>query len=181
MKVRVGPADIYLERGDITEYEVDAIVNAANSELSMSTGIASTIKRKGGTIVEEEAARQGPVEVGDAVVTTAGNLPANYVIHAAVMGPDLRSSADLVRRATLNSLRRAEDLRLHSVAFPAFGTGIGRVEPKDAAEAMVGALRAHFAEAKESSLRRIQLVLFQEDTYQAFVSLLGLTGARRAG
>ena len=131
MRVRVGPADIYLERGDITEYEVDAIVNAANGDLSMSTGVASTIKRKGGTIVEEEAARQGPVEGGEAVVTTAGNLPANYVIHAAVMGPDHRSSADLVRRAMLSSLRRCEELRLHSVAFPAFGTGLGRVEPKD--------------------------------------------------
>ena len=181
MRVRLGPADIYLERGDITECEVDAIVNAANGELSMSTGVASTIKRKGGSIVEEEAIRQGPVDGGDAVVTTAGNLPANYVIHAAVMGADLRSSADLIRRATLSCLRRAEDLRLHSVAFPAFGTGAGRVEPKDAAEAMVEALRAHFAEAKESSLRRILLVLFQDDTYQAFVSLLGLTGARRAG
>jgi Macro domain len=82
MKVRVGPADIYLERGDITEYEVDAIVNAANSDLSMGTGVASAIKRKGGTIVEEEAARQGPIEGGEAVVSTAGNLPANYVISA---------------------------------------------------------------------------------------------------
>ena len=180
MRVRVGPADIYLERGDITEYEVDAIVNAASSDLSMGTGVASTIKRKGGTIVEEEAARQGPVEGGDAVVTTAGNLPANYVIHAAVMGVDLRSSADLVRRATLNSLRRAEELRLHSIAFPAFGTGVGRMEPKDSADAMVGALRAHFAEVTDSSLRRIHLVLFQEETYQAFGSLLGVTKARRA-
>ena len=180
MKVRVGPADIYLERGDITEYEVDAIVNAANSELSMSTGVASTIKRKGGVIVEEDAVRQGPVEGGEAVVTTAGNLPANYVIHAAVMGPDLRSSADLVRRATLSSLRRAEELRLHTIAFPPFGTGIGRVEPKDSAEAMVGALRSHFAEVKESSVRRITLVFFQEDAYQAFGSSLGLATARRA-
>jgi len=180
MRVRVGPADIYLERGDITEYEVDAIVNAANSDLSMGTGVASTIKRKGGTIVEEEAARQGPVEGGDAVVTTAGNLPANYVIHAAVMGVDLRSSADLVRRATLNSLRRAEELRLHSIAFPAFGTGVGRLAPKESADAMVGALRAHFAEVAESSIRRIHLVLFQEDTYQAFGSLLGVAKARRA-
>jgi O-acetyl-ADP-ribose deacetylase (regulator of RNase III) len=180
MRVRVGPADIYLERGDITEYEVDAIVNAANSELSMSTGVASAIKRKGGTIVEEEAARQGPVEGGEAVVTTAGNLPANYVIHAAVMGPDLRSSADLVRRAMLSSLRRCEELRLHSVAFPAFGTGLGRVDPKDAAAAMVEALRTYFAEVPESSLRRIHLVLFQDDTYQAFGSLLGLTKSRRA-
>jgi O-acetyl-ADP-ribose deacetylase (regulator of RNase III) len=180
MKVRVGPADIYLERGDITEYEVDAIVNAANSALSMGTGVASTIKRKGGTIVEEDAVRQGPVEGGEAVVTTAGNLPANYVIHAAVMGPDLRSSVDLVRSATLNSLRRAEELRLHTIAFPAFGTGVGRVEPKESAEAMVGALRAHFGEVKESSVRRITLVLFQEDTYQAFCASLGLATARRA-
>jgi O-acetyl-ADP-ribose deacetylase (regulator of RNase III) len=180
MKVRVGPADIHLERGDITEYEVDAIVNAANSDLSMSTGVASTIKRKGGTIVEEDAMQQGPIESGDAVVTTAGNLPANYVIHAAVMGPDRRSSADLVRRATLNSLRRAEELRLHSVAFPAFGTGAGQMEPKDSAEAMVAALRAHFAEVKESNLRRIHLVFFHEDAYQAFGACLGLAKARRA-
>ncbi len=180
MKVRVGQADVYLERGDITEYEVDAIVNAANDQLSMGTGVASAIKRKGGTIVEEDAMRQGPVEGGDAVVTTAGNLPANYVIHAAVMGLDLRSNADLVRQATKSALRRAEELRLHTVAFPAFGTGAGRVDPKDCADAMVGALRAHFAEVAESSLRRIHLVLYQEDTYQAFGSLLGLTNARRA-
>lgn len=180
MKVRVGQVDIYLDRGDITEYEVDAIVNAANSQLSMGAGVASAIKRKGGTIVEEDALRQGPIEAGEVVVTTAGNLPANYVIHAAVMGADLRSSADLVRRATLNALRRAEELRLHTLAFPAFGTGVGRLDPKEAAAAMVGALRAHLTEMRESSLRRIHLVLFQEDTYQAFGSLLGLTNARRA-
>jgi O-acetyl-ADP-ribose deacetylase (regulator of RNase III) len=180
MKVRLGQTDIYLERGDITEYEVDAIVNAANSKLSMGAGVASAIKRKGGTIVEEDAVRQGPIEVGDVVVTTAGNLPANYVIHAAVMGADLRATADHVRRATLNALRRAEDLRLHTLAFPAFGTGVGRMAPQEAADAMVGALRAHLAEARESSLRRIHLVLFQDDTYQAFGSLLGLTSARRA-
>jgi O-acetyl-ADP-ribose deacetylase (regulator of RNase III) len=180
MKVRVGPADVYLERGDITEYEVDAIVNAANDQLSMGTGVASTIKRKGGTIVEEDAMRQGPVEGGEAVVTTAGNLPATYVIHAAIMGQDLRSNADLVRRATTSALRRADELRLHTVAFPAFGTGAGRVDPKDCAEAMVGALRAYFAGAAESGLRRVHLVLYQEDTYQAFGSLLGLVKTRRA-
>jgi len=180
MKVRVGQADIYLERGDITEYEVDAIVNAANSQLSMGAGVASAIKRKGGTIVEEDALRQGPIEAGEVVVTTAGNLPANYVIHAAVMGADLRSSADLVRRATLNTLRRAEELRLHTLAFPAFGTGVGRLAPKEAATAMVEALRAHLTETRESSLRRIHLVLFQDDTYQAFGTLLGLVSARRA-
>src|SRR5437867_941807 len=115
MKVKVGQADVIVERGDITEYEVDAIVNAANSQLSMGAGVAGAIKRKGGTIIEEDAMHQGPIETGEAVVTTAGNLPANYVIHAAVMGPDLRSSPELVRRATLATLRRAEELRLQSL------------------------------------------------------------------
>jgi O-acetyl-ADP-ribose deacetylase (regulator of RNase III) len=180
MKVKVGQTDIVLERGDITEYEVDAIVNAANNQLSMGAGVASAIKRKGGVIVEEDAMRQGPVEVGEVVVTTAGNLPANYVIHAAVMGPDLRASSDLVRQATLNALRRAEDLRLHTLAFPAFGTGVGRLDPKDAADAMVGALRTHLTSVSDSSLRRVYLVLYQDETYQAFGAQLGLTKTRRA-
>ena len=180
MRLRIGQSSIAIERGDITDWEVDAIINAANSTLAMGTGVAGAIKRKGGVIIEEEALRQGPVEVGEAVLTTGGNLAATHVIHAAVMGPDLRSSADLVRRAMLSCLRRCEELRLHTVAFPAFGTGLGRVEPKDSADAMVGALRAHFAEVAESSLRQIHLVLFQDDTYQAFGSLLGLVKARRA-
>jgi O-acetyl-ADP-ribose deacetylase (regulator of RNase III) len=179
MKVRLGQTDIYLERGDITEYEVDALVNAVNDQLSMGAGVAATIKRKGGNIVEEEAQRQRPIEVGEVVVTTAGNLPANYVIHAAVMGSDLRATPEVVRRATANALRRAEELKLHSLAFPAFGTGAGRVDPHDAADAMVGAFRSHFAEVTDSSLRRIY-VLFQDDAYQAFGSRFGLTNARRA-
>ena len=94
-------------------------------------------------------------------MTTAGNLAANYVIHAAVMGADHRSSADLVRRAMQSSLRRCEELRLHSVAFPAFGTGVGRVEPKDCADAMVGALRAHFAEVADHLFDVVPAVTFQ--------------------
>ncbi|HSE94487.1 MAG TPA: macro domain-containing protein [Methylomirabilota bacterium] len=180
MKVKVGRTEIVLDRGDITEFEVDAIVNAANNQLSMGAGVASAIKRKGGTIIEEDAVRQGPIEAGDVVVTTAGNLPANYVIHAAVMGPDLRASADLVRQATLATLRRAEELRLHTLALPAFGAGVGRLPPQESAAAMVGALRTHFAEVAESSLRRIHLVLFQDDTYQAFGESLGLNTRRRA-
>lgn len=181
MKAKVGQTDIILERGDITEYEVDAIVNAANDHLWMGTGVAGAIKRKGGTIIEEDAVRQGPVDVGDVVVTTAGNLPASYVIHAAVMGQDLHASPDGVRRATLSVLRRAEDMRLQSLAFPAFGTGVGRMAPKDSAEAMVGAIRAHLAEVAGSSLRRVHLVLFQDDIYQVFAAALGLRRAHRAG
>lgn len=181
MKVRVGQTDIFVERGDLTEYEVDAIVNAANTHLLMGAGVAGAIKRKGGTIIEEDAVRQGPIDVGEVVVTTAGNLPASYVIHAAVMGQDLQSSPDVVRRATLATLRRAEEMRLHTLAFPAFGTGVGRMPATESAEVMVGALRAHLAAAAGSSLRRIHLVLFQDDTHRAFGSALGLGGARRVG
>ena len=120
------------------------------------------------------------MEVGDVVVTTAGNLAASYVIHAAVMGSDLRSSADSVRRATVETLRRAEEMRLHSLAFPAFGTGVGRLDPKDSAEAMIAGFRSHFSDVPASSLRRIHLVLFQDETYQALETLLGLRSGRRA-
>ena len=86
-----------------------------------------------------------------------------------------------MRRATLSTLRRAEELRLHSLALPAFGTGVGRMDPKESAEAMIGALRTHLSEVSASSLRRIHLVLFQDETYQAFGTLLGFTSGRRAG
>ena len=181
MKVRVGQTDVILDRGDITEYEVDAIVNAANNHLWMGAGVAGAIKRKGGTIIEEDAVRQGPIDVGEVIVTTAGNLPASYVIHAAVMGQDLASSPEIVRRATLAALRRAEEMRLGSVAFPAFGTGVGRMASKDAAEAMVSALRTHLSEVPGSSLRRVHIVLFQDDTLRAFMAALGVTGAWRVG
>jgi O-acetyl-ADP-ribose deacetylase (regulator of RNase III) len=115
------------------------------------------------------------------VVTTAGNLPANYVIHAAVMGSDLHADADLVRRATLATLRRAEDLKLHSLALPAFGTGVGRLPASVAAEAMVGALRTHLAAVPQSSLQRIHLVLFQDDIFRAFGASLGLRMTGRVG
>ena len=181
MKVRLGQTDIVLDRGDLTEYEGDAIVNAANNHLAMGAGVAAAIKRKGGTIVEEDAVRQGPIELGEVVVTTAGNLAASYVIHAAVIGEDLATSPDVVRRATLSALRKAEEMRLHSLAFPAFGTGVGRMPPKDAAEAMVAAIRAHLTEVPGSSLRRVHFVLFQDDIYRAFLTALGLGGARRVG
>src|SRR4030095_10150082 len=96
MRLRIGQSSISIERGDITDWEVDAIINAANSPLSMSTGRASTIKRKGGVIIEEEAMRQGPVEIGEAVLTTGGNLAATHVIHAAVMGPDLKADGEQI-------------------------------------------------------------------------------------
>jgi len=106
VKLRIGDSSVSIERGDITDCEVDAIVNAANSTLAMGAGVAGAIKRKGGVIIEEDAMRQGPVEVGEAVLTTGGNLAATHVIHAAVMGPDLKTDSEKIAATTRAVLAR---------------------------------------------------------------------------
>ena len=91
----------------------------------MGGGVAGAIKRAGGEEIEREAIQQGPIEVGDAVATGAGRLPARWVIHGAVMGQDLQTNADLVRRTTESCLRVADEVGAESLALPAFGTGVG--------------------------------------------------------
>jgi O-acetyl-ADP-ribose deacetylase (regulator of RNase III) len=171
MKVKLGTASIAIERGDITDWEVDAIVNAANSTLAMGTGVASAIKRKGGVIIEEEAMRQGPVEVGEAVLTTGGNLAATHVIHAAVMGPDLTTNAETIARATRAVLATTEKHRITSLALPALGTGVGHVPPAASAEAMLREVLAHLKGGR-SSLKRVVFVLYQDDAHRAFSETL---------
>ena len=94
--------------GDITQLEVDAIVNAANNELWMGRGVAGAIKRVGGEAIEKEAMALAPIEVGDAVATTGDDLKARWVIHAAVMGQDLQTDAAAIAKATTSSLAVAE-------------------------------------------------------------------------
>jgi len=171
MKVKVGKTSLILERGDITDWEVDAIVNAANSHLWMGAGVAGAIKRKGGVIIEEEAVRQGPIEVGEAVLTTAGNLPATHVIHAAAMGQDLKTDAQKIAQATRSSLALAEKHKLSSIAFPALGTGVGGFPPTQAAEAMVGVVLKHL-QSGNTSLEKAIFVLYQEEAYKAFKETL---------
>jgi O-acetyl-ADP-ribose deacetylase len=133
--------------GDIAALAVDAVVNAANDHLWMGAGVAGALKRAGGPEIEREAVARGPIAIGDAVATTAGRLPARWVIHAAVMGQDLRTSAGIIERATLSTLRVADELGAHSLALPAFGTGVGGFSVEECAKLMAGAcagyLRAH--------------------------------------
>jgi len=171
MKVKVGKTSLIIERGDITDWEVDAIVNAANSHLWMGAGVAGAIKRKGGVIIEEEAVRQGPIEVGEAVLTTAGNLPATHVIHAAAMGQDLRTDAQKIAQATRSSLALAEKHKLSSIAFPALGTGVGGFPPTQAADAMLSVVLKHL-QARNTSLEKAIFVLYQEEAYKAFKETL---------
>ena len=176
MRLKIGPATVSIERGDITDWEVDAIVNAANSTLAMGAGVAGAIKRKGGAIIEEEALRQAPVEVGEAVLTTGGNLVATHVIHAAVMGPDLKTDGDKIATATRAVLALAVKHRITSLALPALGTGVGHVPPAVSADAMLNAVVAHLR-AGGSSLKRVVFVLYQDDAAKAFIDTLKRLGA----
>ena len=163
-------AGITLRQGDITREETEAIVNAANSSLWMGGGVAGAIKRVGGREIEEEAVKKGPIPVGEAVVTGAGKLSCKYVIHAAVMGPDLVTDEEKIRAATKNGLLRAEELGLKSIAFPALGTGVGRFPYSEAAEVMVQEVGEHLA--KECSLEEVVFVLYGEEAYRAFEKVM---------
>jgi O-acetyl-ADP-ribose deacetylase (regulator of RNase III) len=130
----------------------------------MGSGVAGAIKRAGGEEIEREAVPQGPIEVGEAVATGAGRLPARWVIHGAVMGQDLRTNAELVRRTTESCLRVADELGAESLALPAFGTGVGGFPLDECARIMVDAVRAY----KPSSLKRVVFAVFGADAAAAF-------------
>ncbi|HEU0183859.1 MAG TPA: macro domain-containing protein [Blastocatellia bacterium] len=171
---------IEIRQGDITDqHDIDAIVNAANTDLELGSGVAGAIMRKGGVIIDEEGRRQAPIRLGEAAVTTAGALPNKYVIHAAAMGyraadrmvpkePGTESSAEIIRSATIASLRRAEELRLKSIAFPALATGVARFPVDRCAEVMVGAARDYAAEHAGSSIEQVIFVLFTPVDYETF-------------
>ena len=150
--------------GDITKLEVDAIANAANNHLWMGAGVAGAIKRAGGDEIEREAVAKGPIAVGDAVATTAGRLPARYVIHGAVMGQDLRTDPGLIRSTTSHCLELAEALGLKTLALPAFGTGVGGFPLDECARIMVAATREH----EPRTLERVVFAVFGEDARDAF-------------
>src|SRR5688500_15156985 len=138
---------------DIAALEVDAIANAANNHLWMGAGVAGAIKRAGGEEIEREAVAKGPIALGDAVVTGAGRLTAKWVVHGAVMGQDLRTDGELVRKTTARCLEVAEEAGARSLALPAFGTGVGGFPLEDCARIMIDAVRAY----ETTTLERVVL------------------------
>ncbi len=161
---------IALRKGDIAQAQTEAIVNAANNTLWMGAGVAGAIKRAGGDEIEAEAVKQGPIPVGEAVVTGAGSLAARYVIHAAVMGTDLKTDAGKIRSATKNSLLRAEELGLKRIAFPALGTGVGGFPYEQAARIMLQTVSEHLS--GPSGLDQVVFMLYGDEAFQAFEGCL---------
>jgi O-acetyl-ADP-ribose deacetylase (regulator of RNase III) len=154
--------------GDIAALEVDAVANAANDHLWMGAGVAGALKRAGGEEIEREAVALGPIPLGTAVATTAGRLPARWVLHGAVMGQDLRTDDGLVRRTTAACLRLADELGVRSLALPAFGTGVGGFPLDACARIMVDAARTH----EPRTLERVVFAVFGEDAHRAFTNAL---------
>ena len=160
--------ELEVREGDIAAVEADAIANAANDALWMGAGVAGALKRAGGDEIEREAMAQGPIPLGSAVATGGGRLPASWVIHGAVMGQDLRTDGDLVRRTTRSCLELADELGCRSLALPAFGTGIGGFALAECARVMVEDARRF----ESQSLELVIFAVFGSDAYEAFSSAL---------
>lgn len=157
---------ITLIEGDITEQDVDAIVNAANSELILGAGVAGVIREKGGPTIQHECDQIGPIEVGGAVVTGAGNLLARHVVHAAGMAPGGAADEKSVRGALRACLALGAEHGFRSIAFPAIGTGIGGFALQRCAEISLEEARLHLA--GETSLEEVRFVLFGEPAFRIF-------------
>lgn len=160
------PTRIRIEEGDLTDAAVDAIVNAANTDLVLGVGVAGAIRQKGGAPVQEECDRHGPIGLGEVALTGAGKLPARCVIHAAVLRLGEPPTEESIRGAARRALELARERGLRSIAFPALGTGVGGFSVQRCAEVLLEEARAHLA--GETTLEEIRFVLFGEPMYRVF-------------
>jgi O-acetyl-ADP-ribose deacetylase (regulator of RNase III) len=162
---------IRLVQGDLTELDVDAIVNAANAQLVLGAGVAGAIDDKGGPSIQKECDRIGGTSVGQAVITGGGNLKARHVIHA--VGPRMGEGDEdnKLRGATLNSLRRATENGLKSVAFPAVSTGIFGFPKERCARIMLDTARSFLAQ-EETSLQEVLFCLWSKEDFDVFAKIL---------
>jgi len=159
-------AKIHIREGDITESDAEAIVNAANTDLWLGSGVAGAIRKKGGPKVQEECDQIGPIERGEAAVTSGGNLKVKYIIHAASMSFEDPTSDESLYDSVKNTLRRAAELNLHSIAFPAIGTGVSDFDPQRCAEIMLGEIARLLPEVP--CLERVDLILLDPEIYKIF-------------
>ncbi len=154
------PTKILFVKGDVTEMSVDAIVTPANTDLVVDSGVSGGILRKGGARVLEECERLAPLRLGAAAATTGGNLKAYYVIHAAIARPNEKATAESIRLATRQSLLRAEEKAIMSLALPPLGSGEGGVSLEESARTMLKVTLDHIK--MRTSLEKIYFV-FDDD------------------
>ena len=166
-------AEVEVQQADITKLDVDAIANAANTDLRHGGGVAGAIVRAGGRVVQDESDALAPIELGEAVATSAGEMPARWVIHAATMRLGGPTSAEVIRKATASTLAKADELGARSLALVAFGTGVGGFPVDEAARIEVGEVRRHLAAG--GGLERVVFAVFGDDARRAFEVALAET------
>src|SRR5215217_1443354 len=159
-------AEIEVRQADITKLEVDAIANAANTDLKHGGGVAGAIVRAGGESIQRESNELAPIGLGEAVATGAGDLPSKWVIHAATMRLGGPTSAEIIRDATASTLRVADEIGARSLGLVAFGTGVGGFPLEEAARIEAEEARRHLA--GETTLERVVFAVFGEDAERAF-------------
>ncbi|MFA5311677.1 MAG: macro domain-containing protein [Candidatus Omnitrophota bacterium] len=165
--MKIKDTEIKVVRGDITELKADAIVNAANNKGVMGGGVAGAIKKKGGKAIEDEAVKKCPIEIGEAIFTSAGFLKAKYIIHASTMGMDFKTDEVKIRDACRNSLRVADELGVESIVFPALGCGVGGFPLLASAKIMAQEVWRYLREER-SNLREISFCLYSKEAYEVF-------------
>ena len=160
---------ILIQQGDITEMDVDAIVNAANNDLILGAGVAGAIYRKGGETIQQQCNEIGSIPLGYAAITVAGNLKSRFVIHAASMSlGGERTTAKTLRTSTAHSLRLAAERKLKTIAFPAIGTGVSGFPLDECAQIMLAESIQHLK--GETSLQSVYFVLFDARARDVFQS-----------
>jgi O-acetyl-ADP-ribose deacetylase (regulator of RNase III) len=160
-------AEIEVREADITTLEVDAISNAANTQLIHGGGVAAAIARAGGAVVQRESRERAPIGLGEAVETSGGEMPCKWVIHAATMELGGLTSAQIIREATSSTLRKADELGARSLALVAFGTGVGGFRVDEAAHIEVQEVRKH-----QGKLEKVVFAVRGEDARRAFEKAL---------
>ena len=163
-------AEIEVQQADITRLEVDAIANAANTDLRHGGGVAGAISRAGGPSLQAESDERAPIGLGEAVETTAGEMPCRWVIHAATMELGGPTSAEIIRTATASTLAKADELGATSLALVAFGTGVGGFPLQEAARIEVEEVRRHLDQG--SGLDRVVFAVRGDDAEEAFRSAI---------
>lgn len=162
---------IIIQKGDITDFEGDAIVNAANTDLILGSGVAGAIRDKGGYEIQSECSKIGSIGLGKAAITPAGKLKSRFIIHAAGMHLGGKVSVKSLGDATLNSLMIAHKKGIKTIAFPAIGTGVGGLAVNKCAEVMIKTVRDYLKQ-KDNSFNTIHFVLFDDTSFNIFKEYL---------
>lgn len=168
MELHIGRVKVKILQGDLTDQDVDAIVIGTNDRLWMSGRLGDLVKRKAGEDVETEAMKQGPMQIGDVAITSAGELKnVKYILHTVIMAQDLQPTEQSIELGIKNVIAKAESLGIRSLAVSAFGTGKAEVPPETSAKSMLKPLIDALLDTRK--IEEVRFILHNEGIFNTFV------------